>query len=108
MRIVVCVLASFRLSRRIVTTVVSLKGGFMQTIQLRDAKAKLSSLVEEAANGETTVITVHGEPRAVLLGVEEWDRLRTLPSFGRLLSSVPLDDGDLPARDMSPSETDRG
>lgn len=84
------------------------KGIFMQTIQLRDAKAKLSSLVEAAANGETIVITRHGKPRAVVLGVEEWDRLRTVPSFGRLLSSAPLDDGDLPARDTSPPETDRG
>ena len=75
----------------------------MQRIRLRDAKAKLSSLVEGAAQGEPTVITRHGTPRAVILGVEEWNRLRQVPSFGRLLLSAPLEDGDLPLRDPGPS-----
>lgn len=75
----------------------------MQWVQLRYAKAKLSSLAEGAANGETTVITRHGTPRAVILGVEEWNRLRHVPSFGRLLLSAPLDDEDLPLRDTGPS-----
>ncbi len=75
----------------------------MQRIQLRDAKAKLSSLVDGAANGETTVITRHGRPQAVILGVEEWNRLRQVPSLGRLLLSAPLEDEDLPPRDPSPS-----
>ena len=75
----------------------------MQKIQLRDAKARLSSLVEEAANGEATIITRHGKPRAVVLGIEEWTRLRQVPSFGSLLLSAPLDEGDLSPRDTSPS-----
>ena len=75
----------------------------MREVQLREAKAKLSALVEEAAHGETAVITRHGKPRAVILGVNEWNRLRHVPSFGRLLSSSPLEDGDLPPRDTSPS-----
>lgn len=75
----------------------------MQEIQLRDAKAKLSSLVEGAANGKTTVITRHGTPRAVILGVEEWNRLRQVPSFGRLLLLAQLEDEDLPPRDQGPS-----
>ena len=48
------------------------------------------------------MITRHGKPRAVLLGIEEWDRLRSVPSFGRLLLSAPLEDGDLSPRDTSP------
>ncbi len=75
----------------------------MQKIQLREAKATLSALVEEAAHGETAVITRHGKPRAVIVGVNEWDRLRNVPSFGRLLVSALLEEGDLPPRDMSPS-----
>ena len=75
----------------------------MQKIQLREAKATLSALVEEAAHGETAVITRHGKPRAVIVGVDEWDRLRNVPSFGRLLVSALLEEGDLPPRDMSPS-----
>ena len=74
----------------------------MLSIQLRDAKAKLSAIVERAAQGDTAVITRHGEPRAVIVGVDEWNRLRQVPFFGRLLLSAPLDDGD-PPRDKSPS-----
>ncbi|MDE0166801.1 MAG: type II toxin-antitoxin system Phd/YefM family antitoxin [Bryobacterales bacterium] len=75
----------------------------MREVQLCEAKAKLSALVEEAAQGETAVITRHGKPRAIILGVDEWNRLRRVPSFGRLLLSSPLEDGDLPPRDTSPS-----
>ena len=75
----------------------------MRKIQLREAKATLSALVEEAAHGETSFITRHGKPRAVIVGVYEWNRLRDVPSFGRLLVAAPLEEGDLPPRDMSPS-----
>ena len=75
----------------------------MRKIQLREAKATLSALVEQAAHGETAVITRHGKPRAVIVGVDEWNRLRDVPSFGRLLVVAPLEEGDLPPRDMSPS-----
>ena len=75
----------------------------MRKIQLREAKATLSALVEQAAHGETAVITRHGKPRAVIVGVDEWNRLRDVPSFGRLLVAAPLEEGALPPRDMSPS-----
>ncbi len=74
----------------------------MHEVQLRDAKAGLSALVEKAANGEAAVITRRGTPRAVILGVDEWDRLRRVPSFGRLLVSAPLENTDLPLRDATP------
>ena len=74
----------------------------MRQIQLRDAKARLSALVEAAAEGETAIITRHGKPRAVLVGMDEWERLRDVPSFGRLLLSAPLEDGDLVPRDANP------
>ena len=74
----------------------------MQEIQLREAKAKLSAIVDGAYHGATAVITRHGKPRAVILGVDEWNRLRRVPSFGELLMSAPVEDGDLPERDTSP------
>lgn len=74
----------------------------MRQVQLREAKATLSALVDSAAQGEAAVITRHGRPRAVLVGVDEWHRLRNVPSFGRLLASAPLGDEDLPERDRSP------
>ena len=74
----------------------------MREVQLRAAKATLSALVEKAAHGEATVITRRGKPRAVILGIKEWTRLRDVPSFGRLLLSAPLEDADLPPRDATP------
>lgn len=42
----------------------------MLTINLRDAKAGRSSLVDEAAKGEIVTITRHGKPVATLVSVE--------------------------------------
>lgn len=75
----------------------------MRTIQLREAKATLSALVEGAARGDTAVITRRGQPRAVLVGLDEWNRLRRVPSFGRLLAASGLEEGDIPPRDPSPA-----
>ncbi|HLY54436.1 MAG TPA: type II toxin-antitoxin system Phd/YefM family antitoxin [Stellaceae bacterium] len=74
----------------------------MREIQLRDAKATLSAVVDRAIEGEASVITRHGRPEAVVLGFEEWRRLSQVPSFGRLLAAAPLEDEDLPPRDQTP------
>ena len=68
-------------------------------LQLRDAKATLSAVIDQAVCGEPTIITRHGRREAVILGYEEWERLSNVPSFGRLLAACPLLDGDLPDRD---------
>ena len=74
----------------------------MRKIQLRDAKANLSSVVDQATRGKPSVITRHGKPEAVVLGFSDWQRLSNVPSFGRLLMSAPLIDGDLPERGAAP------
>jgi prevent-host-death family protein len=74
----------------------------MREIQLRDAKASLSAVVDNAVRGEPSVITRHGKPEAVVIGFEEWQRLSQIPSFARLLLSAPLEPGDLPERDVTP------
>ena len=75
------------------TTVVTLK-----EIQLRDAKASLSAVVDEAVRGAPYVITRHGRREAVLISYEEWEKLSRVPSFGRLLMSAPLEKDDLAKR----------
>ena len=82
------------------TTVVIKKA--MRKIQLKDAKAKLSTVVDQATRGKPSVITRHGKPEAVVLGFADWERLSRVPSFGRLLMSAPLKQGDLPARGQAP------
>ena len=73
----------------------------MREIQLKDAKATLSSVVDDAVQGTPSIITRHGKPEAVIVGFREWERLARVPSFGRLLMSAPLETGDLPKRDRS-------
>ena len=43
----------------------------MKTMQLREAKAKFSALVEAAEKGETTIVTKNGRPAAKVTPIEE-------------------------------------
>ena len=70
----------------------------MQEIQLRDAKATLSAVVDQARQGEPSIITRHGRPEAVVISFEEWQRLSQVPSLGRLLMEAQLDPADVPDR----------
>ena len=74
----------------------------MHEVQLRDAKANLSSVVDQAVRGEPTLITRRGKPEAVVLGFQEWQRLSQVPSFGRLLMSAPAGAEELPDRSDVP------
>lgn len=74
----------------------------MREIALGDAEATLSSVVGNAARGESFVITRDGRKEAVVIGMDEWTRLSAPPSFGRLLMSSGLAEGDLPPRDRKP------
>ena len=75
----------------------------MRRIQLKDAKAHLSAVVDQATRGKPSVITRHGKPEAVVLGIADWERLSRVPSFGRLLMSAPLQPGELPERNRTPT-----
>jgi len=74
----------------------------LKKVCLSDARVRLSELVEAAAEGNAAVITRQGRPRAVIIGVDEWERLRRPPSFGSLLCSVPSVDDDVFARIRTP------
>jgi antitoxin Phd len=74
----------------------------MREIQLTDAKARLSALVDDALRGEEFVITRHGQKEAVVVSWETWRRLSSIPSFGRLLAAAPLEDADLTERNDTP------
>lgn len=71
----------------------------MKEMQLREAKARFSAVVDAAEEGEPSVVTRHGKPAAVVIGFEEWKRLSQVPSFGALLAMSPLTDEDLPPRE---------
>ena len=77
----------------------------MREIQLRDAKATLSAVVDDVVRGEPAVITRHGKREAVILSFQEWERLSQVPSFGRLLMAAPIGPDDLLERDRTPPRT---
>ena len=85
------------------TTVVTFRRALtMREIQLRDAKANLSAVVDEAMQGKPAVITRHGKRQVVVASYEEWERLSAVPSFGRLLMAAPSTTDGLPGRNSSP------
>jgi antitoxin Phd len=65
----------------------------MKSINLREAKARLSALVEAAERGEATIVTKHGRPAAAVVPAEDARRLypEDRPSFAKLLTSIPHD-----------------
>jgi antitoxin Phd len=75
----------------------------MREIQLKDAKATLSAVVDGAVRGEEFAITRRGKKQAVVISWAAWERLSKIPSLGRLLAASPLEDGDLQERDPAPA-----
>ena len=68
----------------------------MREIQLRDAKASLSAVVDEAMRGKPAVITRHGKPSVVVVSAEEWARKTVRKgTLAEFLMTSPLRDADL-------------
>lgn len=63
----------------------------MRIVQLRDAKARLSELVEAAKNGEPTILTKHGHPAAMVVPIDEGRKLypEKKPNLVEWLMSMP-------------------
>lgn len=78
----------------------------MRTMQVRDAKARFSALVEAAERGEPTTITRHGRPAAVMVPVEVARRLYPddRPSFADFLMTFPGDGIEF-ERDQTPGRS---
>lgn len=87
------------------TTVVTNGESGVREIQLKDAKATLSAVVDQAVRGNPAIITRHGRKEAVVLSFDEYEKLAHVPSFGRLLASFPGDERDIPARSNKPART---
>ena len=75
----------------------------MREIELKDAKATLSAVVDQALRGNPAIITRHGRKEVVVLSFDAYERLSHVPSFGRLLASFPGDEDDLSLRSGRPS-----
>lgn len=77
----------------------------MREIQLKEAKATLSAVIDPAVRGNPAVITRYGKREAVVLSFDEYEKLLHVPSFGRLLAAFPGDSNDVPPRSRKPSRT---
>jgi prevent-host-death family protein len=82
----------------------------MLTINLKDAKAGFSALVDEAIKGEFVTITRHGKPVAALVSVEAAEIARKAmerkrPGLVAYLRTFPGDTlpGDIFERNRTPS-----
>lgn len=77
----------------------------MKQMQLREAKAKLSEVVDAASNGEATTITRHGTPVAMVIPFAKGEEIfseKPKKTLGQLLMENPggLDFDEL--RDRTP------
>jgi len=80
----------------------------MPTVNLKDAKADFSGLVEEAIKGEFVTITCHGKPAAVLVSVEAAEIAREVlerkrPGLAAYLRTFPggeFERNHSPSRDV--------
>jgi len=75
--------------------------------QLQEAKARLSEVVRKAAKEGPQKITVHGEPAAVLISSEDYEKLKhPRSSFVEFMRKSPLYglDLDLPREQTSTRE----
>ncbi len=75
----------------------------MQQWQLQEAKAKLSDLINKALTQGPQNITVRGEPKAVVISIDEYEKLtKNKKTFLQLMRQSPLVGIDLDvARDKS-------
>ncbi len=63
----------------------------MGTWQLQEAKARLSELIKKAVKEGPQRITVHGEPAAVVISNDEYERLKhPSGSFVKFMRRSPL------------------
>jgi prevent-host-death family protein len=77
----------------------------MQTINLKDAKASFSSLVDSVMKGEFVTITRHGKPVAALVSIEAGELVRKAlerkrPRFVDYLKTIPV---EVSTRNKAPS-----
>lgn len=78
----------------------------MKTMQVREAKAGLSALIDAAEKGEPTIITKHGKPAAAIVPMEDVHKLYPARrrNFGEFLMTYPggveLERNTSPFRDV--------
>ena len=63
--------------------------------ELQEAKNKLSQVVKQAQQGNPQYITVHGKPTAVIVSIEDYQKLNQPPTSLSEALMMPLIEHDL-------------
>jgi prevent-host-death family protein len=74
----------------------------MKPLQLQEAKQQFSAVADKAAQGMPQVITKHGKPYVVIVGVEEWQK--TQPKKKTVLEALQACPADLGELDLERSD----
>lgn len=53
----------------------------MIRVQVQEAKAKLSEMLERAVHGENIIITKHGKDTAAIVSIQTYQQLETQPTI---------------------------
>jgi prevent-host-death family protein len=75
----------------------------LKEIEIEEAKATLSAVVDRALSGEPSVITRHGRREVVVLALGEYEKPSKVPSFGELLDAFPGGVEDVRERGRKPT-----
>ena len=68
----------------------------MKTWQLQEAKARLSQVIKQASKDGPQTITMRGEPAAVVISIDEYEKLkRPKGNFVEFMRKSPLYGVDL-------------
>ena len=71
----------------------------MKPLQLQEAKQQFCAVADKAAKGRPQVVTKHGKPYVVVVGVAEWEKTRPRKrTLLETLRSCPVDIAGLDLR----------
>ena len=71
----------------------------MKPLQLQEAKQQFSGVAEKAAGGQPQIVTKHGRPFVVIVGVTDWQEARPKKrTLLEMLRSCPVDAAKLDLR----------
>lgn len=63
----------------------------MKIWQIQDAKARLSEVIRQAQQEGPQTITIHGEPKAIVLASQDYEKLQgNKPNLWAFLRASPL------------------
>ncbi len=68
----------------------------MKPLQLQEAKQQFSAVAEKAASGKPQIVTKHGKPFVVIVGIADWQKTRPKKrTLLEMLRSCPVDSDEL-------------